>query len=125
MSTRCQIAFYEDEAKDLNGFTALIYRHMDGYPEGMLPDLLPILKDFDKNRGLEDIEYASAWVVAKLKNDYLNIGICKNFHGDIEYLYAVTSTKLDIFEVGFDFGNEASDINKRVKKIKTIDLKEV
>lgn len=123
MSTRCQVGFYEEEETDLRRFEALIYRHSDGYPEGVLPDLLPILKDFDKNRGLDDLEYASAWVVSRLKDDYLNIGISSNFHGDIEYLYKITPTHLTIFKVEFVFKGK-TNINKRVSLIKTIDLKE-
>lgn len=100
MSTRCQIGFYEqEEGVALKDFEALIYRHMDGYPESVLPMIVPILKDFKKNRGLGDVEYASAWLVAKLKDDYLNIGICKAFHADIEYFYAVYPDKLVVYDV--------------------------
>ena len=102
MSTRCQIGFYDEGEVDLPNFEALIYRHMDGYPEGVLPEIMPILQDFDKNRGLCDLEYASAWLVAKLKDDYLNIGICKNFHGDIEYYYAITPTEIYVYSTPFD-----------------------
>lgn len=122
MSTRCQIGFYEKEEMDLNKFELLIYRHSDGYPEGVLPELLPVLKDFDKNRGLDDLEYASAWVVAKFKDNYLNIGISRDFHGDIEYLYKVTPINLTVFAVKFNLeGN--TDINKKVSLIKVIDLR--
>jgi len=89
MSTRCQIGFYETKESKLSAPEALIYRHGDGYPEGVIPDIVPILKEFHVGRGLSDIEYASAWLVAKLKTDFLNIGICKEYHSDIEYYYAV------------------------------------
>lgn len=113
MSTRCMIGFYEPEAVSLVDFVALIYRHCDGYPGklnekgeeveyGVLSDIMPILKDFNENRGLGDVEYASAWLVAKLKKDYLNIGICRAFHGDIEYFYAVYPDKVVIYETPFD-----------------------
>ena len=97
MSTRCQIGFYEPESKDLNDFEALIYRHCDGYPEGVLPVIVPILKDFDIKRGLGDVEYSSAWLVAKLKDGYINIGICKDFHGDIAYFYAVYPDRVEVY----------------------------
>lgn len=100
MSTRSQIGFYEPN-KPLNKPTALIYRHMDGYPEGVLPDIMPILKDFDRNRGLGDVEYSSAWMVAKLKTDYLNVGICRSLHGDIEWFYAVYPDHVDIYDIPF------------------------
>ena len=105
MSTRCQIGFYEQGVKDLTKFEALIYRHCDGYPDGesgVPADIVPILKDFNKNRGLDDTEYASAWLVAKLKTDYLNIGISKDFHGDIEYFYAVYPDRLEVYKTPFD-----------------------
>lgn len=102
MSTRCQIGFYEPESKNLEDFETLIYRHCDGYPEGVLPVIVPILKDFDIKRGLNDVEYSSAWLVAKLKDGYINIGICKDFHGDIEYFYAVYPDRVDVYETPFD-----------------------
>jgi len=105
MSTRCQIGFYEKEETDLNNFQALIYRHCDGYPDtmhGVIAGIKPILEDFDKNRGLFDIEYASAWLVAKLKVDYLDIGISKDFHGDIEYFYAVYQDRIEVYETPWD-----------------------
>tara|TARA_Y100000310_G_C20020129_1_gene506993 strand:- start:3 stop:359 length:357 start_codon:yes stop_codon:yes gene_type:complete len=101
MSTRCQIGFYEPDTENLQNFEALIYRHSDGYPDsehGVIATIKPILDDFNKNRGLDDMEYASAWLVAKLKDDYLNIGISKAFHGDIEYFYAVYPNRMDIYE---------------------------
>ena len=120
MSTRCQIGFYEPNEKDLNKFTALIYRHFDGYPDiegdGVLKDILPILKDFEKNRGLRDIDYAAAWLVAKLKDDYTNIGIGNYFHQDINYFYAVYPTKVMVYEVGGGF-DEINDVTTLIKEI--------
>ena len=102
MATRCMIGFYEADDK-FSKPTALIYRHLDGYPEGVLNDVIPILQDFDRNRGLDDVEYASAWLVAQLKDDYPNIGICKHLRGDIEYYYAVYPGRIDVYEPK-DFG---------------------
>ncbi|MBA7624557.1 hypothetical protein ES703_31966 [subsurface metagenome] len=99
MGTRCQIGFYEPESSTLVDFEALIYRHWDGDPESVLPTILPILRDFNENRGLSDIEYASAWLVAKLKENYLNIGICRVFHSDIEWFYAVYPDKVVVYQV--------------------------
>ena len=124
MSTRCQIAFYQAEPKDLNKFESLIYRHSDGYPTGVLPDILPFLKLWVKNRGIEDIEYCSARLLQKLCNEYdkgmnemyegkTGYGICVELHGDIEYLYAVYPNKVNVYEV--KFGDE--DINERAAKI--------
>jgi hypothetical protein len=105
MSTRCQIGFYESKPEKLDQWEALIYRHSDGYPDsehGVLATVLPILHDFDKNRGLDDAEYAAAWLVARLKTDYLNIGISKEFHGDIEFYYVVYPSQVDVYKVGYD-----------------------
>ena len=120
MSTRCQIGFYEPEAKDLNDFEALIYRHCDGYPDtehGVLAAIVPILQDFNDNRGLDDLEYASAWLVSKLKTDYLNIGICKAFHGDIEFFYAVYPDRMEVYDTNGMDTNPA-----QWKKLQTVSL---
>jgi hypothetical protein len=115
MSTRCQIGMYEYDNNKLSEWDALIYKHSDGYPEGIIPLIIPILADFEKNRGLDDIEYASSWLVYGLKkeqvengsNPYLQIGICKDFHDDIAYYYAVRceSKIIDVYDVGnpYDF----------------------
>lgn len=124
MSTRCQIGFYEPETEDLNKWEALIYRHSDGYPDtehGVVATIKPILDDFNTNRGLDDLEYASAWLVAKLKGGYLNIGICKDFHGDIEYYYAVYPDKLEVYQVKWDAEYNHLDPNQW-EKIQTISL---
>ena len=143
MSTRCQIGFYKKGEKDLKKFQALIYKHSDGYPEGVLPILTPFLKEFNAKRGLNDIEYASAWCLHAIiqdhvlhnmeymkerkkdnwpssmpedGRDFLGHGICIGFHGDIEYFYAVYPDKLLVYETGYDKGPESW------KKIKTIPL---
>lgn len=123
MGTRSHIAFYRNpDDTDLENWDALIYRHWDGYPEGMLPDIVPVLKDFDEHRGLGDTEYASAWLVKHLKDDYLNVGISKDFHGDIEYLYAVYPDRVDVYATDFDFEGKKG-IKACAKKIKTVRLR--
>ena len=123
MSTRCQIGFYEPTATDLKEFEALIYRHCDGYPDtdnGVLADIVPVLQDFNKNRGLDDVGYASAWLVAKLKTDYATIGICKDFHGDIEYYYAVYPDRIDVYHTT---GAWLADLDSsKWEKIQTVSL---
>lgn len=132
MSTRCQIGFYQEKPKveNLDQFEALIYRHSDGYPGkadgleyGVLADLVPFLITFHKNRGLSDAEYAGARTLQHLTNEYdkdtieshkkmglsstpscefIGYGICRAFHGDIEYFYAVYSGGVDVYETEFD-----------------------
>lgn len=158
MSTRCQIAFYEDEKqKDLSKFDALIYRHSDGYPGnidkgkkeyGVLTDIIPFLTWFKKKGRLDDMEYTSARLLQHLCNEYdkgmeeieegvskslrkkkvkliftgiLGHGISKDFHGDIEYIYAIYPDRVEVYETGLDFERK-KDINQASKKIKTIKL---
>jgi hypothetical protein len=138
MSTRCQIGFYGKGEKDLKKFQALLYKHSDGYPEGVLPIIEPFLKEFNAKRGLSDIEYASAWCLYTIiqdhvthmaewakdspspscpedGRDFLGHGICTGFHGDIEYFYAVQPDTLTVYEV-------RDEDPKTWKKIKTIRL---
>jgi hypothetical protein len=152
MSTRCQIGFYEKSTIDINRPDALIYKHSDGYPDGeagMLITLVPMLKDFNKQRGLSDTEYAAAWILFGLIQNtvnhfqdkkiyktpveerywrYLGFGVCSDgiFHGDIEFYYAVTPEKLYIYQVefGYDADNPISKItDKNSSIIKVISLK--
>jgi len=129
MSTRCQIGFYKERPKNLNKFEALIYRHSDGYPEGesgVLEAIVPFLKWFKAERGLNDVEYASARLLQDLCNRYdnhsmefdrkinniakarspftglLGHGISKDFHGDIEFFYAVYPEGVSTYEVEWD-----------------------
>lgn len=125
MATRCQIGFYEDRnEKKLTNFDALIYRHYDGYPEAVLPDIVPTLKEFGQERGLDDVEYASAYLVAKLKTGMLNIGISKAFHIDIEYFYAVfPNGYIDVYMVDWNKeGCEDIPAEERLIKIQTLNV---
>lgn len=123
MSTRSQIGFYEEGQEDLNKFEALIYRHWDGYPEGVLPDIFPILKHFNENRGLRDIEYASAWLVRELKGGLLNVGICKAFHWDIEFFYAIyPNGEIKVYDTEFNFDNEKPNFNQRCKFLFSVNV---
>lgn len=125
MSIKCQIGFYQQDEKDYNNFDALIYRHWDGEPENVIADIEPILKDFDRNKGLKDTEYASAWLVAKLKTDYTNIGISKDFHADIEFFYAVFPNRIEFFKIDLEKlpTKPGEDIKPALKKIRTVNLK--
>ena len=140
MSTRCQIGFYQDKDKPIKEWDALIYRHSDGYPDGVLPDIEPFLKKWAKGRGLADTEYASARLLQYLCNEYdgdmiryernmpedkrftgnLGHGICKDFHGDIEYFYRVHPDEIEVYEVG-DIWDKFDSTEFKI--IKTIQLK--
>jgi hypothetical protein len=123
MSTRSQLGFYEAGEKDLKKHIGLIYRHCDGYPTGILPDIMPFLKAFKDGRG-NDPEYQGARLLGALlkensdymkkhegylgtrlkcgSENFLGYGICNSFHGDIAYFYAVYPDKVDVYSCGWD-----------------------
>jgi hypothetical protein len=91
---------------------AKIYRHCDGYPEGVLPDLKQFFKDVEEqcagDTRFDDPEYLAAKFVVWQANqnvqpspfegkdakpekmlNFLSLGIAKRDHGDVEYLYDV------------------------------------
>lgn len=134
MSTRCQIGIYEDENKQNSEFHTLIYKHSDGYEEGVIPMLEPFCKGFIAERGF-DIEYIGArlcqWIgnlldgsvrfepeisinKAKPVTGCLSLGICKAFHGDIEYFYRINPTEIIIFSCKWD---QKPDKFKELKRI--------
>jgi hypothetical protein len=87
MSTRAQI--------QVEGSKVLVYKHHDGYPEGVLPWLEPFVQDFIKRRGFV-VDYMTARiVVAGIADDGLDDngatgwGVDTEIHGDTEYLYTV------------------------------------
>lgn len=148
MSTRSQIGFYESKPKDLNNFNALIYRHSDGYPEGVLPNIIPFLKWWKSGRGLTDTEYVSARLLQWLCNEYdrhgaefdkeagrtvttneytgtLGHGICKNFHGDIEYFYAIYPYSVDVYDTPFDAAPENWKLLISIDLDKDVDMKQI
>ena len=140
MSTRSQIGFYKKAETPLDKFEALLYRHSDGYPSGVLPDILPFLSWWRKARGIGDSEYCSARLLQYLCNEYdkyskrfgeeleftgtLGHGVCKTFQGDIEYFYKIYPDKVEVYDVPFqsDEGSE-KDWFDNWKLIHTIDLK--
>lgn len=120
MSTRCQIGFY---AKD-GSMAALLYRHSDGYPEGphgVIAGITPTLRLGMERRGW-DPEYLAAWTMYVMIDAYvkanqesakkaythmpadgmtfLGHGIETEFHGDIDYYYAVTPDGVTVYECG-------------------------
>lgn len=137
MSTRCHIGVYDEKAK-LDDFEVLLYRHSDGYPSGVLPDIMPFLAWWDKGRGVDDAEYTGARLLQWLCNssdgwkreqwdnkdfnaemEYTGVyghGICKIFHGDIEYFYRVDKKGVTVYDVRFDFEGEEK-MEDKCKKI--------
>jgi hypothetical protein len=91
MATRCQIK--------VAGEKTLLYKHFDGYPEGVLPTLNATLHWFKEDRGFFDGPYLLARLTQAFANEFdgqsrgprssLGIGLDTALHGDIEYLYTV------------------------------------
>lgn len=153
MSTRSQIAIYEDDEKDLNKPKVLIYRHHDGYPDsehGVLANIQPFLEWFNSVRGVSDSQYAGARLLQYLCNKHdentkesikrygssnelsdeftgsLGYGICRHFQKDIEFFYAVYPDRIEVYETEFDFNSDSdleTDMNERARLLKTIKLK--
>lgn len=143
MSTRCQIAFYETEDQPTNKPSALIYRHSDGYPEGVMPTLTEWAKDFHEHRGLSDASYAAARCIQHMMNEqdkelenmweelgrpneknYTGFGICgdHDLNGDIEYFYRVDPSGISYWEMSFDADYLDADFNPTTKPTKHVKL---
>lgn len=112
MSTRCQLAIYKNSTdpveKPANG--VFLYRHSDGYPDGVVPDILEFLRSFEASRGISDSAYASARLMAYMVKIYdeggvekfggtLGHGIDIWIHSDIEYFYHISPIELKVLRV--------------------------
>lgn len=124
MSTRCMLGFYESQETDLEKHQALLYRHSDGYPQGVLPEITPFLSWWIGTPWIGiDIEYCAARLLQYLCNEHdrgfkrsweelrgesegytgkLGYGIANEFHGDIEYYYAIFPDRIDVYQTAFD-----------------------
>jgi hypothetical protein len=110
MGTRCNIHF-----NDGDEIAANIYRHSDGYPDGVLPDLQRFFADVEsQTKGdtrFGDPEYLAAKFLVWQANDYVKptewnpegkealaftgVAPCVTDHGDIEFVYSVDSGNFD------------------------------
>lgn len=83
MSTRSQIGIYDGNDQPVEKYEALLYRHSDGYPSGVLPDIMPFLSWWSKGRGINDTEYVSARLLQYLANkfDQNSIGFHEQMKG--------------------------------------------
>lgn len=146
MSTRAQIGVYKSKNDKLEDYESCFYKHWDGYPDGVLPVIVPLLKRFDGQRGMNDTEYCSAWLLWSLVNDHvknrielnenkeltlnerfhpkdgidgLGYGVCcrHGFHGDIEFFYKVYPSAVDVYECHY------SDDPNKWELTKTVEIK--
>jgi hypothetical protein len=100
MSTRCNIHFTDGHSKTVQ---ANIYRHSDGYPEAVLPDLekfFGAVEDQTSDTRFGDPEYLAAkfvvWEATKdyeyrsgARLDFLGVGVVTQDAGDAAYIYTV------------------------------------
>lgn len=99
MSTRCNIHFVSAKGGDVE---ANIYRHCDGYPDGVLPDLarfFAAVRAQTSDTRFDDPEYLAAkfivWQADQRRNntkgllDFISVAPCVVDHLDIEYVYEV------------------------------------
>lgn len=122
MSTRCQMGIYENENDKVRMIDVLLYRHSDGMPESVLPDIKPFLNEFNKVRGIDDKAYCLARLTQHLTNLhnksineiydrmgrinsgmekeslFLSYGIGTEFYADIEYFYHISPTAIKVYE---------------------------
>jgi len=102
MSTRCNIHFtWGSQDTEAN-----IYRHYDGYPDGVLPDLQKFFADVEAQTGdtrFNDASYLAAkfvvWQASQFAQDaskplaFLGLGVVPGDAGDGEYVYTVNCGK--------------------------------
>jgi len=84
---------------------ARIYRHCDGYPKGVLPDLAAFFSDVERQTNgdtrFDDPSYLAAKFVVWQANrnahggpmlDFRSVGICAKEMGGVEYRYFIDCT---------------------------------
>lgn len=92
MSTRCEIAVCDKSGR----IEAKLYRHCDGYPKVVKPDLVAGItkayRKLKKSIGHCDAEKLAALLIVQSLDDRGMPGIvpCQNTHGDLSYRYRVT-----------------------------------
>ena len=108
MSTRCQIATVD---RDGRLYPVKIYKHCDGYPEGVLPVLEPFAAEFHARRGF-DPEYLIAQCLGRFAasdstygpgapDRFTGWGLSTFWHPDIEYFYLVRGPEVEIYDPSF------------------------
>lgn len=112
MSTRCHIVIDGSHEKNDQGlYPVYIYKHCNGYPEGVLPVLKPIVQHCWKERGFDPF-YLTAQIVRAFAfaalghqlglgagnplkidctNDMFGWGLGTELHTDVEFIYHITN----------------------------------
>lgn len=92
MSTRCEIAVCDKDGR----IAAKLYRHFDGYPKAVKPDLIMDIprayRTLKEGMNSFDAEKLAALLIVQSLDDRGMPGIvpCQNTHGDLAYRYRVT-----------------------------------
>lgn len=98
MSTRAQVRLTDGTGDEL-----WFYRHHGGYPEGVMPTLTAFMDRVKAGQIRDNVEQAGGWVILLGAAEY---GVtttstewkcgayepcsCRELHGDVEFLYAVS-----------------------------------
>jgi len=111
VSTRCKIIIKEGRA------SYAIYRHSDGYPEGVMADLKIALQRGLRRR-LEDPEYFLANFIFMAKYSamsdghistyvWFGYGVCSPTcrHGDLDYIYTIDANTLRVKVEEYDWAH--------------------
>lgn len=109
MSTRAQICIKRGTEGSARTGGIYIYKHCDGYPEGVMPILKPFVKAFVQDRG-NDPEYLLCQIVRRFAIEdiekecehgfypcYTGWGLDTVKHDDIQFLYEVCAETGSIF----------------------------
>jgi len=101
MSTRCHILIESAKEPEQKIF---VYRHYDGYPEGVGKELVKFLKTYQITHNDWD-NRSIAFGLANMDDQY---EIDDEIHGDEEYVYVIDceNQKLTCYEYDDDFGDE-------------------
>ena len=104
MSTRCNIAFYQNRTDGNKSWSEIFYRHHDGYPDGengvvatIMDDLVKIIK-FNADPNL-----VAARFFVKQRDSGKELEKTTGIHGDIEYLYRINVDERELVAMNSKF----------------------
>lgn len=117
MGTRCQIV--------VEGSKIKLYRHWDGYPEGVVPALQRIVAEFWLKRGHEPDMFL-AYLTEQMRaadsgGEVTGFRLSTEWYGGVEYVYRVlASGALEVREVTEKFDEKPS--LRHTKLLQTVAL---
>lgn len=111
MSTRCMIGVYRSKSDPHDSHLFLIYRHNDGYPEGILPDFVPRMREFLADRGRDESYFCARLVeaIAQTRKGNLSVGLQFHFQEDIEYFYRINLDEMRVLVIEIPLTGESVD----------------